>query len=263
MKTKFIPLIVLFVGFIILFSCEQEESNVGNQGNPSNSANNNQPPIANAGVDHTIILPGNTVDLNGSFSTDPDNNIKGYSWTKISGPSSFNITNLIAAQTRVTNLIEGVYQFELKVTDTRELFDTDTVRVKVMPVQEINGNVFFYFKDPTGGLNDVVIESFSPRLVLVSVKIANYPEAGIEGVWSKNRTPICPIVSNYVDLTAFGRFNLPPGTYDWTAESVDTNLNGYPIASDFKQYWEAGTHKAQGTVTVQEGDNCIIKEIFF
>jgi hypothetical protein len=38
--------------------------------------------------------------LDGSASADPDNNIVSYAWTKISGPSSFNIVNVNAAQTK-------------------------------------------------------------------------------------------------------------------------------------------------------------------
>jgi hypothetical protein len=51
-----------------------------------------------------------------------------YQWIKISGPSSFTITNANAVQTQVTNLVEGVYQFELKVTDIAGLFAKDTVQ---------------------------------------------------------------------------------------------------------------------------------------
>src|SRR6185503_20249396 len=77
---------------------------------------NNHPPVANAGADQTITLPTNSVSLDGSASADPDNNITGYLWTKISGPSSLSISNANAVQTQVTSLIEGIYQFELKVT---------------------------------------------------------------------------------------------------------------------------------------------------
>ena len=91
----------------------------------------NRPPVANAGVDQTITLPTNTIILNGSASTDPDNNINSYLWTKISGPSSFNITNPNIVQTQVTNLVEGVYQFELKVADAGGLFSKDTMQVNV------------------------------------------------------------------------------------------------------------------------------------
>src|SRR6187455_2901424 len=87
----------------------------------------NHPPIANAGNDTTIILPANIINLNGSRSTDPENNITSYGWTKISGPSSFSIANANTVQTQVTNLAAGIYQFELKVIDASGLFSKDTM----------------------------------------------------------------------------------------------------------------------------------------
>jgi len=95
----------------------------------------NHSPIANAGSDQIITLPNNTITLDGSLSTDPENNITGYVWTKISGPSSFNIANVNATQTQVTNLVEGVYQFELKVSDIGGLFSKDTMQVIVNAIQ--------------------------------------------------------------------------------------------------------------------------------
>jgi hypothetical protein len=92
----------------------------------------NHPPIANAGADQTITLPTNNVTLDGSSSNDPDNNIISYLWTKISGPSSFNIVNSNSVQTQLTNLIEGVYEFELKVTDAGGLVSRDTMQVIVI-----------------------------------------------------------------------------------------------------------------------------------
>ena len=91
----------------------------------------NRPPVANAGPDQTITLSTNSVNLDGSSSTDPDNNITNYLWTKISGTASFNITNTNNVQTQVTNLIQGIYQFELKVTDASGLFSKDTMLVTV------------------------------------------------------------------------------------------------------------------------------------
>ena len=91
----------------------------------------NHPPVANAGADQTITLPNNTINLDGSRSSDPENNISDYVWTKISGSASFNITNANAIQTQVTSLVEGIYQFELKVTDAVGLFSKDTVLITV------------------------------------------------------------------------------------------------------------------------------------
>ena len=92
---------------------------------------NNHSPIADAGQDRTITLPNNTVILDGSLSFDPDNNITVYQWSKISGPLSFNIANPSEIQTQVTSLVEGTYQFELKVTDAGGLLAKDTIQVTV------------------------------------------------------------------------------------------------------------------------------------
>jgi hypothetical protein len=91
----------------------------------------NRPPIANAGADQIITLPTNKVTINASGSTDPDNNIASYLWTKISGPPLFNIGNANLVQTQVSNLAEGVYLFELKVSDSAGLFSKDSVQVTV------------------------------------------------------------------------------------------------------------------------------------
>ena len=54
-----------------------------------------------------------------------------YSWTKISGPASGTITNATSASTTVTGLTQGVYQFQLKVTDNNGATAIDTVQVTV------------------------------------------------------------------------------------------------------------------------------------
>jgi hypothetical protein len=93
----------------------------------------NLPPAANAGLNQTISLPGNTAFLDGSASSDPDNNITAYLWTKISGPSSSSIVNPGLIVTQASNLVQGTYLFELKVTDAGGLFSKDTVQVIVNP----------------------------------------------------------------------------------------------------------------------------------
>jgi hypothetical protein len=100
----------------------------------------NRPPVAYAGTDQAITLPVNTIMLDGSSSLDPDSNLTSYAWTKISGPSSFNISNPNAVLTQITNLIEGIYQFELKVTDLFGLFSIDTMQATVLPGLTLSGN---------------------------------------------------------------------------------------------------------------------------
>ena len=152
---------------------------------------------------------------------------------------------------------------ELKVTDAGGLVDLDTIQIGVYPVVA-TGNVLFFFRDPTGSLdaaNIGVIENFSPQIILARVKIQNFPDANIEGVWSLNATPWCPIPSIYYDATSYGTFNLPPGTYSWTAESVTTNLPTF-VPAGFATYWSI-PHSASGTIVVPPGNNCLIREIIF
>ena len=101
------------------------------------NATSNHPPVACAGADRTITLPTDTVTSDGNCSTDPDNNISSYLWTKIGGPASVTIANANAATTLVSNLTEGIYQFELKVTDAGGLFSKDTVQVTVLTAQQV------------------------------------------------------------------------------------------------------------------------------
>jgi len=91
----------------------------------------NRPPVARAGVDQVIILPMSSASLDGSASYDPDNNIVAYSWTKLSGPTC-NIVSANTVQTKVDNLVEGIYRFQLKVTDAGGLYSMDTIQVSMV-----------------------------------------------------------------------------------------------------------------------------------
>ncbi|MBS1509716.1 MAG: right-handed parallel beta-helix repeat-containing protein [Bacteroidetes bacterium] len=96
----------------------------------------NIPPTANAGADQVITLPTNSTTLTGS-GTDPDGTITAYAWTKISGPAAGSITNPAAAATTVTGMVQGVYLFELKVTDNNGATGKDTMQVTVNPAPNI------------------------------------------------------------------------------------------------------------------------------
>jgi hypothetical protein len=98
------------------------------------NAPNNVAPTANAGADKEITLPSNSVSLFGS-GKDADGTIESYSWTKLSGPAADLISNPNSATTTISELVQGLYQFELKVTDNKGDVGTDTVVIQVHPVQ--------------------------------------------------------------------------------------------------------------------------------
>jgi PKD domain/Secretion system C-terminal sorting domain len=91
----------------------------------------NIPPVANAGTSKSITLPVNSVNLDGSLSTDADGTITSYSWAQISGPSTSSIANATSAQTAVNNLIAGLYTFELTVTDNAGAISKAQVKITV------------------------------------------------------------------------------------------------------------------------------------
>jgi len=113
---------------ILFLSCKKETP-------PSviSSANvQDIPPIAHAGNDIFLQLPLDTTHLDGSASADV-RGITSYEWTKRSGPASFEILNPSSAMPVVKKLVEGVYLFNLKVTNYSGLSSTDIVYVVVSP----------------------------------------------------------------------------------------------------------------------------------
>ena len=90
----------------------------------------NQAPVSNAGPDNTITLPVNSITLNGSGS-DADGNITKYSWSKVSGPTQFTLSNDEIPAPILSNLIEGEYTFRLTVTDDDNSSSSDDVIIKV------------------------------------------------------------------------------------------------------------------------------------
>ena len=118
-----VAILFLFVNFIIL-SCRKESAR-------ENKIEDNKPPVANAGADTIVLLPLNSVTLDGSSSNDQDGTINEFLWTQISGPALSAIDNSKSAKTTAKNLIKGVYQFELTVTDDGGLSAKDILMVIV------------------------------------------------------------------------------------------------------------------------------------
>jgi hypothetical protein len=94
------------------------------------NSGSNHPPVADAGANKTITLPTNKVTLNGS-GTDVDGEISEYLWSQVSGPSNASMAGTAALELIVSNLVVGVYEFQLKVTDNENTTDSDKVRVTV------------------------------------------------------------------------------------------------------------------------------------
>ena len=91
----------------------------------------NQMPIAIAGNDTTIYLPVNSYTLTAAGSFDPDGNIASYQWQQISGPNTVIPATTDEPQADATNLLEGVYEFQVTVTDNEGATATAVVKLTV------------------------------------------------------------------------------------------------------------------------------------
>lgn len=90
----------------------------------------NVPPTARAN-DVTVALPGTSGVLDGTASSDDDGTITNYQWTQTSGPSIAQIVSPNASNTAVNNLLEGIYTFQLSVTDDSSAVSTTSLTLTV------------------------------------------------------------------------------------------------------------------------------------
>ena len=91
----------------------------------------NVPPLADAGDDQTIFLPGQTsFVLDASLSKDPDGQIKSYLWKQTLGPAA-TTTDVTKPVLQVSNLQEAIYTFGVTVTDNNDATSGDTVTITV------------------------------------------------------------------------------------------------------------------------------------
>ncbi|MCJ8307333.1 MAG: hypothetical protein HRU07_09820 [Nitrosopumilus sp.] len=95
---------------------------------PSDSGGaSNQAPVSNAGPDQSSGNPF-AVTLDGSGSTDPDNDVLTYLWTQISGVTQTLTGDTTTAPT-FTSTGTGTFVFQLAVTDVAGLVSTDSVTI--------------------------------------------------------------------------------------------------------------------------------------
>ncbi len=103
-----------------------------------NVSNVNQAPTANAGPDQTVS-EGDTVTLNGQNSSDPEGAIASYGWTQTAG-TSVTLSGSTTATPQFTAPSVGLsgesFTFQLTVTDSGGLSDTDTVIINVSNVNQ-------------------------------------------------------------------------------------------------------------------------------
>lgn len=202
----------LLVCLLATFSCQKEYSCENCQGN-TNSNSNNNPPSANAGPDQVIVLPKDSVLLNGSASHDPDGSIKKWEWRKIAGPGSFLITTANSVTTSVRSLAAGIYRFELTVTDNGGASGKDTVAVTVANSSVPN-------RPPVANAGADQTINLPTNTTIVDGSASFDPDNNITGyIWAKLTGPACNIVSTATVRTNID--NLQQGVYLFQLKVTD------------------------------------------
>ncbi|NVE93742.1 autotransporter outer membrane beta-barrel domain-containing protein [Altererythrobacter lutimaris] len=96
----------------------------------------NRPPVANAGPDQGPVDAGQTVTLDGTGSSDPDNEALTYTWVQTSGDAVTLSDPNSAQPTFVAPNVNGAVTFELTVSDG-SFFARDTVSVELRAIGSI------------------------------------------------------------------------------------------------------------------------------
>ncbi|HTE08602.1 MAG TPA: T9SS type A sorting domain-containing protein [Flavitalea sp.] len=174
-------------------------------------------PVAKAGGDVQIKLDEtNTVNLSASGSSDADGTIKSILWSKIGGPAA-TILNPGTTTTSVSNLVQGVYTFQVTITDNDNAVSSDQVVVTVLaapaPV-----NIAPVAK--AGG--DVQVKLDETNTVNLSASGSSDADGTIKSIlWSKISGPAATILSPGTAITSVS--NLLQGVYTFQVTVTDND----------------------------------------
>ena len=195
-----------------------------------NVSGQNKPPTAILAADYIEAPAGTTVTLDGSKSTDPDNDIASYLWTQVNG----NPVNLSDPKSKITTFLvpETVSNgtnltFKLTVTDSGELKGTADCIVYVTDAPESGKTVTLEAEDmptkTTGGATSGGWNIWSNGYVAENV---DFPVEGNHTfeIWAKGSLAggAWPKMEIRIDQTVVGSVTVDSS--EWTLYTIETDV---------------------------------------
>ena len=180
----------------------------------------NDPPVADAGPDQTV-LQGGTVSLNGSGSSDIDGNDLTYNWTFITVPtgSTATLSNSSIVNPNFTADLIGTYEVQLIVNDGTVSSAPDTVIVNIfaLPTVDISANPVTIL---TGESSTLTWTSTNADTCVI--------EPGIGSVALNGSTAVSPTETTTYTITATG-----PGGTATASVTITVNEQAVPPTVSF------------------------------
>jgi hypothetical protein len=172
----------------------------------------NIPPTANTGGSQTIVLPANTVNVDGSKSQDTDGEIVTWLWKKVTGPAGGTISNPNMAATQIAQLQEGTYSFSLTVTDDKGATATATLTITVKPPANVPPTAY------AGGSQTIVLPTST--VILNGGKSTDPDGEIISWLWQKVSGPAGGFIST-PSMQATQLTQLQEGIYVYSLTVTD------------------------------------------
>lgn len=202
---------------------------------------NQSPPTAHAGQDQTVT-EGDTVTLDGSQSTDPDDAVVEYEWSQVSGPGVTLSDEHAVNPTFVTGPVNGnaTIVFQLRVFDSGDATDTDTVQIDINEnnIQQVPADAISFYTTtgramglkPAAGASMTMLSAIDPNSSGAADQ-AGAPQNLIYGLVGFNLAVNIP--GSSATVTIYLPQPLPAGyrlykyssSSGWYDDSVHTSVN--------------------------------------
>lgn len=170
-------------------------------------------PVANAGDNILVVLPGNTAEPDGTASFDPGGGTLLFTWKQIFGPTVLVISDQASPKPAVTGLTEGIYKLELSVNngtamDRDEMFIVVSTTTKIDPWVNILA--------PSPGAQFTV-----GTVISLSAGSGDLDGSVVKLEFLSNGVP----VGSCTGQTCTVSWNPPAGEYEITAVATDNDGN--------------------------------------